>query len=317
LAASNLTPASPDSAAFWRKVDKTLRHHGGRFSRALRGLRWGLNPRVAERPVFVVGCSRGGTTLVYRTFSESQELGSLERETHSFWSRLHPLEERDWKTHALEAVDASEEDRLAASRLFYVGTGRNRFVDKNNQNGLAIPYLQALFPDAHFIYVKRSPGDNLNSLIEGWGRAEAFGAWADDLPHAVSVDRGRYRRWCFFLAAGWENYREASIESVCAFQYRAINEAIMDAREHVPPGHWTEIRYEDVLADPVAAFSQAFAETGLVFDARLEAHCSSVLARPYNAFSEIRQDKWRDSPHAARIERVLPELTDIATRMGY
>ena len=38
--------------------------------------------------------SRGGTTLVYRTFSESRELGSLIRETHDYWAGLHPIEAR-------------------------------------------------------------------------------------------------------------------------------------------------------------------------------------------------------------------------------
>jgi len=41
------------------------------------------------------------------------------------------------------------------------------------------------------------------------------------------------------------------------------------------------------------------------------------LARPYNAFSEIRLDKWRDGRHAERIERVLPRLEETAARMGY
>jgi hypothetical protein len=317
LLAPNFESVPHDNAGFWRKVDKTLRHHGRRGLRALRGVWWGRHARVAERPVFVVGCSRGGTTLVYRTLSESRELGSLERETHEFWSLLHPLEERGWKSHALGAADASDADRMAASRFFFLGTGKRRFIDKNNQNGLALPYLQALFPEAHFVYIKRSPGDNLNSLIEGWGKAQAFGAWSHGLPRPVAIDGGRYTRWCFFLAAGWEAYCEAAIEEVCAFQYRAMNEAILDAKAAVPAGQWTEICYEDVLADPVAAFRRAFAEAGLRFDEPLRAHCSTVLANPYNAFSEIRKDKWRDSPNASRIERVLPGLADIAERMGY
>jgi len=310
-------PMQEVGSGFWCKADKTLRHHGGQVLRLTRVLRWDIQPRLAERPVFVVGCSRGGTTLVYRTFSESRDLGSLERETHDYWGRLHPIEERGWRSHALGAADASNADRLATSRLFYVGTGRRRFVDKNNQNGLAIPYLHALFPDAHFVYIKRSPGDNINSLIEGWGRAEAFGAWSQDLPRAVAVDGGRYRRWCFFLAEGWEHYLEAPIESVCAFQYRAMNQAILDAFEGIPAPQWTEICYEDVLADPVACFRQAFINAGLQFDAPLASHCTNVLARPYNAFSEIRKDKWRDGPHAAKIERILPEVAGVAGRMGY
>jgi hypothetical protein len=265
----------------------------------------------------VVGCSRGGTTLVYRTFSESAELGSLQRESHGFWDALHPLDGRHWRSHELGADDANDGDRLAVSRFFFVGTGRRRFVDKNNQNGLAVPYLNALFPDACFVYVKRSPGDNLNSLMEGWRRARAFGSWSENLPREVAIDGGQFNRWCFFLPPGWEDYLEAPLESVCAFQYRAMNEAILAARAGVPDSRWVEIRYEDVLADPVATFGRAFEEAGLPFDEHLRSHCEHVLATPYNAFSEIRKDKWLASPDADRIRRVLPEVEDVARRMGY
>jgi hypothetical protein len=119
------------------------------------------------------------------------------------------------------------------------------------------------------------------------------------------------------LAEGWEHYLEASIEEVCAFQYRVMNQAILDAFEGIPAPQWTEICYEDVLADPVACFRQAFLSAGLQFDAHLASHCANVLARPYNAFSEILKDKWRDGPHAAKIERILPELAGVAGQMGY
>jgi len=299
------------------KIGKTARYYGARAVRLGRALLWKVYGPGAVRPIFVVGCSRGGTTLVYKTFSASVELGSLWRETHDYWSSLHPMEERGWCSHALSAEDARGSDRMDASRFFYVGTGRRRFVDKANQNGLAIPYLHALFPQAHFVYIKRSPGDNINSLMQGWGRADAFGRWAADLPASVAVDGGRYTRWCFFLPPGWRAYLDAPLEDVCAFQYRAMNEAILAARAAIPGAQWSEIRYEDVLADPVAQFRRAFAEAGLRFDSRLQAHCERVLSTPYNAFSEIRKDKWLSSPHAERINKVLPCVAKVAARMGY
>ena len=216
---------------FWQKVDKTLRYHGRQTAIALRGAWWDVHPVKAKRPVFIIGCSRAGTTLVYKTLSESRELGTLQRETHDFWAELHPLQEKNWETHALAATDASEHDRDYVTRYFYAWTGNTRFVDKNNQNGLCVPYLYSLFPDACFIYVKRSPGDNLNSLIEGWGKPDEFATWSDDLPATVAIDGGRYKRWCFFLADGWRDFITASIEEVCAFQYNAINRAILDARD--------------------------------------------------------------------------------------
>ena len=302
---------------FFDKVTKTLVFHARRVQRGLRGVRWGMSRRPAERPIIVVGCSRAGTTLVYKTLSESREIGSLQRETHDYWTGLHPLADKNWDTHGLDAGDASPADRAAVSRYFYRWTGHHRWVDKNNQNGLCVPYLRALFPDAVFVFVKRSPGDNLNSLIEGWKKPDEFATWSNGLPATVAVENGQLREWCFFLAEGWRNYVNAPVEEVAAFQYAVINQAILDARAGVPAGQWVEVFYEDFLRDPVATFRRLFEGCGLAFDARLQAHCAEVLDIPYNAFSEIRLDKWKDGRNREKIERVLPQVAEVAARMGY
>jgi hypothetical protein len=303
--------------AFLTKVGKTLAWHARRLQRGARSVRWSLSRPPAQRPVIVVGCSRAGTTLVYKTLSESRALGTLQRETHDYWTALHPPSDKHWDTHALDANDASPTDRDTVSRYFYSWTGRHRWVDKNNQNGLCVLYLQALFPDAVFVYVKRSPGDNLNSLIEGWRKPDEFATWSNDLPAQVAVENGTLTQWCFFLADGWRDYLQAPVEDVAAFQYTAINQAILDAKAQLPAGQWVEVFYEDFLRDPVATFRQVFEGCGLDFDASLQAHCADVLDIPYNAFSEIRLDKWKDGRNREKIERVLPQVADVAARMGY
>ncbi len=302
---------------FLNKVSKTLAHHARRIQRGLRSARWSLSRPSAQRPIIVVGCSRAGTTLVYKTLSESREIGSLQRETHDYWTDLHPLADKHWDTHALDASDASPTDRDTVSRYFYSWTGQHRWVDKNNQNGLCVPYLQALFPDAVFVFIKRSPGDNLNSLIEGWRKPDEFATWSNDLPAKVAVENGTLTQWCFFLADGWREYVNAPVEDVAAFQYTAINQAILDAKASVPAEQWVDVFYEDFLRDPVATFREVFEGCGLTFDARLQAHCAEVLDIPYNAFSEIRLDKWKDGRNRDKIERVLPQVADVAARMGY
>ncbi|MEW6118598.1 MAG: sulfotransferase [Pseudomonadota bacterium] len=302
---------------FIDKAKKTLVWHGKRTLRALRGLIWSLSRRPADRPIIVVGCSRAGTTLVYKALSESSEIGTLQRETHDWWSALHPPADKSWTTHALDAADVRPTDRDTVSRHFFAWTGKRRWVDKNNQNGLCVPYLHALFPDAVFVFVKRSPGDNLNSLIEGWQKPDEFATWSRNLPAKVAVERGTLDQWCFFLAEGWRDYLEAAVEEVAAFQYEAINRAIIDARQGIPPAQWVEVCYEDFLRVPEATFERLFAACGLRFDAATRARCMGALEVPYNAFSEIRLDKWKDGRNRERIERVLPRVADVAARMGY
>ena len=302
---------------FWIKVKKTLHYYFTKLLKTIRSFRWKLSKPIAETPVFILGCSRAGTTLVYKTFSESKQLGSLNKETHDLWASLHPIEEKNWTGHELLADDASDQDRAFISHFFFTQTGTLTFIDKNNQNGLCLPYLLKLFPNARFVYVKRSPGDNINSLIEGWRKSDEFANWSSHLPVEINIEKGEFTRWCFFIAQGWQKYINESIETVCAFQYKVMNEAIIKGRQLVPDTQWTEIHYEDILDNPVNAFKSAFHSLGLEFDNHLEQHCKTVLGRPYNAFSEIRTDKWKDGRNAEKIKTVLESVDDIAKEMGY
>lgn len=299
------------------KIGKNVRYYGKRTLVRGRELYAGVSGVLAQRPIFVVGCSRAGTTLVYKTFSESRQIGSVQRETHDFWAEMHPLAERGWRTHGIEVDRACDADRRHVSQHFYGWTGCRRFVDKNNQNGLSIPYLLRLFPDAYFVYIKRSPGDNINSLIEGWKRPDEYARWSAELPVPVRVGGGQFTRWSFFLADGWQDYVESTIEDVCAFQYRSMNLAILKARNEVPADRWVELVYEELLEDPVEGFERAFLACDLDFTPALRSHCESVLSRPYNAFSEIRRDKWRSGVNGEKIARVLAEVEEVAGRMGY
>ncbi|WP_431065191.1 sulfotransferase family protein [Methylotuvimicrobium sp.] len=292
------------------KITKTLKHYKNISAIKFRSLIYPVLGIQLKQPIFVIGCSRAGTTLVYKTFSESKYLGSLQKETHDFWVQLHPLSERNCDSHEIEPESASDKDRGIVTRFFYTQTGKRRIVDKNNQNGLSVPYLYRLFSDAHFVYIKRNPGDNIDSLIKGWNKADEFGTWADELPEDIAIDNGKYKRWCFFLAEGWRQLTRSTIEEVCAFQYKAMNKAILSAKKTIPVEQWHEVSYEALIADPVEEFKRLFDGCSVPFDQAMQNHCRSVLNKPYNTFSEIGVEKWKKSANRDRIERVLHMVCD-------
>jgi len=104
---------------------------------------------------------------------------------------------------------------------------------------------------------------------------------------------------------------------VCAFQYTAIHRALLGARASIPPAQWHEVFYEDIVRDPIHANRRVFEFCDLPFTADLRMHCELLLDKPYDAFSEIRLNKWRDQKHRERIERVLPSLAGLTREMGY
>ena len=91
----------------------------------------------------------------------------------------------------------------------------------------------------------------------------------------------------------------------------------MAAKATVPSDNWVEVFYEDLVRDPVAGFRAIFQACQLQFDAQMEDLCRNVLETPYDAFGDIRLDKWRDGRNRERVERVLPLIRTTALQMGY
>lgn len=298
------------------KIKKNFYYYATISQRCWRNVLFPVIKPKYSRPIFIIGCSRSGTTAVYKTLSMAKCLASLHKESHDFWNDLHPPGETNWESHVLGREQANRIDQDAASRFFYRYVGARRFVDKANQNCFRIPYLNKLFPDAMFVYVKRDGRDNINSLIHGWDRPDEFGSWSQGLPAKVRVDNGAYMRWCFFLFPGWRSYLNSSIEEVCARQWVEANRAILIAKDGIQGHRWVEIFYEGILSSPIETFQNVFRQLDLQFDDVMKHHCESMVKNPYNAFSTPRLHKWRDE-NRERIERILPIISDTMTDLGY
>jgi hypothetical protein len=111
------------------------------------------------------------------------------------WDILHSPSEKNWESHDLFIEDVQPSDLDYVTCFYYSRLGLKRLVDKANQNCFRIPYILELFPDAVFVWVKRSGPDNINSLIHGWKRPDEYGSWSEPLPEKLSIEGGRYSRW--------------------------------------------------------------------------------------------------------------------------
>lgn len=298
------------------KIVKTLRYHIEKVGKYWRYLIWTLAKPRFERPVFVIGCSRSGTTVVYKVLSMADGLASMNKESHDFWINLYPPAEKQRESHILTKADVCQRDREEVSRFFYSALGKKRFVDKANINCFTIPYLLELFPDAYFVYVKRDGRDNINSLIHGWGRPDEYANWSQNLPADVRIENGKYQRWSFFLFPGWRTFLESKIEDVCAQQWISANQAVLSSRAIIPRRQWVEVFYEDILRSPVATFKKVYKELSLSFDKKIEEHCKTITSNPYNAFSTPRLEKWKEE-NPERIRHILPLIRETMIEMGY
>jgi len=246
----------------------------------------------------------------------SGRLGSVQNEGHILWDEFHDIEERGWDSDGLGAADLSERERAYVYTAIGLFVRGRRFVDKTPPNCLRIPYLDALFPDASYVFLRRRGADNVNSLIEAWRARPRFVKYR--LPEPLTgLGELSGDRWSLALVPGWRELREASLEEICAHQYIACNEAVLDARETMDSERWLDVAYEDLVASPVEQLGRLYEWLDLPFTGGAEQYAAGLagnLAR--TTLTAPRPDKWREQ-NAEAIERILPLLAPVQHRLGY
>src|SRR5215208_1631386 len=179
-----------------------------------------------EKPVFVIGCPRSGTSILLHLLLQSAELRSVQSEGHILWQPYHHPKRRGWDSDALGSEDVSDREREYVNLAIRLVVRDRRFVDKTPENCLRIPYLRALFPDASFVFLHRRGADNVSSLMEGWRARPRFVTYR--LPERLEgLGPMSGNRWSFVLIPGWRDLRFSPLEEICARQYVACNEAAL------------------------------------------------------------------------------------------
>src|SRR5262249_55916262 len=171
----------------------------------------------SERPIFIVGLPRSGTTLTEQVLaSHSQVFGAGEqRLARDDFEALSPQE--DQALEALAHLDRTTALRIGEQhleRLREVNADRPRVADKMPDNYQYLGLLAALFPRAKFIHCCR---DLRDIAVSCWMTQFSQIRWANDPGH---------------IAARFEEYRR-----------------LMDHWRRVLPVPVLEIDYEETVAD--------------------------------------------------------------------
>lgn len=193
---------------------------------------------ASERPVFIVGMPRSGTSLVEQILAShgqvhgAGELYDIER----LVSRLPTLPEKHIpEPQRVKALTAGELDTLARSYLDgleAIAGQAPRVTDKMPYNFLHLGLLSLLFPGARVIHCMRDPLDTcLSCYFQNfiYGNSHTF-----DLGHL-----GLYYRQYERLMAHWKQVVDLPL---------------------------LEVRYEDLVADPEAVSRTLVAFCGLPWD---------------------------------------------------
>jgi hypothetical protein len=313
----------PKVSSLPKLLDRDIREKNLQLlHRRARGAYFRLARPAMPDPVFVIGCSRSGTTVTFETLAASGHFLHFDYELPQFWNSLHGPHSTGWASEAAGAEDARADHREQALAYYYAHLGAGPVLDKTCINTLRVGYLHALFPKARFVFIQRDGRDNVSSMMDGWrlGRADGgFGLekFLGPSPDPVAINGGEFREWHFFLPPGWRTYNQASLEEVCAFQWVSANRLAFEAARHIPPDQWIGLRYEELFTRPVEMFRETCERLDIPFTEALKARCAGLGEHPTSVVKgRPQQQKWKQhNPEA--IARILPIIAPQMRAMGY
>jgi hypothetical protein len=187
-----------------------------------------------RRPVFVVGSPRSGTTMLAACLGHAP--GCVVRRESLFlldcWSifaNLHQGANRRLRSALQEYIDSDElitSIGLFADKVLF-GKTSGRFIDHTPWYGVILPLLVRLYPDAQFVHVIRNGRFVSRSLLKSY---KSGFAWAG-----------------------------SSLRETTVLWRELVSSTLENARSHLKPENYLEVRYEDICAAPNEKLEEIFA----------------------------------------------------------
>jgi len=247
-----------------------------------------------ERPIFILGCSRSGTSIFIQTYKKHLDLCD--------WSEAAQIMDLDLYNpeidHLKEACDVTAFDRFRI-QAFFGGktrlTRKKRFINKHPENSLRINFIKEIFPDAIFIHMIR---EGMATVESNFSRSH------------LDKFRAYYYFGCFPKPPRWRNYLHFSQLQQFAYQWRdTVNYIRQTAKESLSPDSYMEVRYEDFCSWPHELFHRIDDFCGLDPQRRVWQAIPSKF--PNHNY------KWPQKLSTAQIKEVETIIDPLNRELGY
>ncbi|MCG9127702.1 sulfotransferase [Candidatus Poribacteria bacterium] len=246
--------------------------------------------KTVEKPIFILGTGRSGTTILGVVLSIHQDIGYL-NEPKAIWHLIHPQEDvigsytNSDSLYKLSSNDSSIEMKERAKQLFgaYLSTtGSHRVVDKYPELIFRVEFVRELFPDARFILLIRNGWDTCHSIAkwsEQFGveiRGESHNWWGvNNRKWHLMVDQlvatnDRLSRFVEEIRNFDRHLDKASIEWIVTMQ-----QGIEIKKKY--PENILKVTFEELTSNPIRMLTEISNFCELPYDKKLIEYGESTL----------------------------------------
>ncbi len=295
------------------------------------------------KPAFIIGSPRSGTTILENILSCHAEIAEW-YEPYYLWERFFTSTANDvWSpaelTPGVEKVIRKEFEKFTQK------ADQTVVLDKSPTHAFNIEIIHQIFPDAKWIHMLRDGRDVTLSINKEWQKREQmvrqrnYGrlfrvAWQMlgrqpfwrykleallfEMKTNLSVNPRRYlnkSKWRgepgwgprFY---GWDEYiKTHSYLQFNAMQWVKSVEAVLSSWPRLPEENRLEVRYEDLLTDPVTNISEIVKFLG---QEPTEAFFQNIPSLKSGNFH-----KWKDELTPSEIAEIKPILSPLLETTGY
>jgi len=283
---------------------------------------------LQDSPILIVGAGRSGSKMLRGILNHAPQTVMFPREINYIWRHGNA----SFPSDELGVGQARPEVASFIRKRFRklgIRAGGRRVIEKTCANSLRVPFIHAIFPEAHIIHLIRDGRAVAESARRRWlAPPDARyllekSRWVPlvDLPYyglrfmrfqmaRLSGKQGSPSSWGPRFSGMESAIREYSLLEVCGIQWRACVQAASQAAESLPVGQVTTVRYEKLVQDPIAVSRELFARIGLTFDETVQSYLETNLTTRH-------VDKWQDRLTGEDHYRLLAHIADELRAQGY
>jgi hypothetical protein len=219
-------------------------------------------------PIFLIGAARSGTKFLRDVLAASDDVRQVPYDINYVWRYRNENAPSD----VLDPATLTQRQRrFIQGEIRRQARARpgDRIIEKTVSNTLRVPFVDAVFPEAHYIHLLRDGRDVSESAMQQWRKPPSWGALWDKLRRMSPRNMGYVvwfgRNLLSGLVSGrgggavWgprypgidRDVHDKTLAEICALQWKTSVESATRDLAALPEAQSRvhRIRYEDLIAD--------------------------------------------------------------------